>query len=297
MTPLARRIDVEVRKSLVSPVVKPHDPQMDKESISTHFRSLHSEGTFIMPNAHDVGSCRLLSTLGFAALATTSGGFAASMGRRDMSTTRQELVEHVHAICKATDLPVNVDSEQCFPDEPGGVAETVKMLAGEGAAGCSIEDWNPHTQQIEELSVAVSRVATASGAAAKCGVVLTARAENHLRGREDLDDTIKRLAAYREAGAEVVYAPGLTDLSAIADIVREVGGPVNVLLVPGGPSKTRLADAGVRRISVGGSLARIAYGALVQAAEELKTSGALQIDAPYLSGKLANQAFVAGTLR
>ncbi len=249
-----------------------------------------------MPNPHDLGSCRLLSTLGFEALATTSGGFAASMGRPDMTASRQELVDHVRAICDATELPVNVDSEQCFPQESGGVARTVQMLAEAGAAGFSIEDWDPHVRRIEDLDTAVSRVAIAAAAAERHGLVLTARAENHLRGRDDLDDTINRLGAYRHAGAQVVYVPGLTDLSAVARIVNEVGGPVNVLLLPGGPTTNQFADAGVRRISLGSSLARIAYGALVRAAEDVKTAGALPDDAPYLSRELANRAFSVGSV-
>lgn len=244
-----------------------------------------------MPNTHDVGSCRLLSNLGFEALATTSGGFAASMGRMDMTGKRQELAEHLRAICCATDLPVNVDSEQCFPGEPGGVHRTVLMLAEEGAGGCSIEDWNPSSHQIEEMSTAVDRVATAAEAADSCGLVLTARAENHLHGRDDLDDTIQRLKNYKEAGASVVYAPGLTKLSDISLLVDEVGGPVNVLLMPGGLSTTQLAGVGVRRISVGSSLARIAYGSLVAAAENLQSAGVLESDAPYLGRELAIRAF------
>jgi 2-methylisocitrate lyase-like PEP mutase family enzyme len=272
------------------------DHLVDKDRIS-RFRALHGSGSFIMPNPHDVGSCRLLTALGFEALATTSGGFSASMGKPDMTASRDELLEHVRAICCATGLPVNVDSERCFPEEPGGVSKTVQMLAEAGAAGCSIEDWDPHSQEIESLTGAVARVATASEAAESSGLVVTARAENHLRGRDDLDDTIRRLSAYREAGADVVYAPGLTDLSAIARIVEEVGGPVNVLLVPGGPSKPELAEMGVRRMSVGSSFARIAYGALVQAAEHLQAEGVLQSEAPYLSRELARDAFTVGLLR
>jgi 2-methylisocitrate lyase-like PEP mutase family enzyme len=244
-----------------------------------------------MPNAHDLGSCRLLSTLGFEALATTSGGFAASMGRLDMTGTREDLVAHVRAICGATDQPVNADSERCFPDEPGGVAESVRMLAEAGAAGCSIEDWDPDAGRIEEVALARERVSTAAAVADASGLVLTARAENHLHGLNDIGDTISRLRTYREAGAAVVYAPGLTDLSEIALLVEEVGAPVNVLLMPGGPSVTQLADVGVRRISIGSSLARIAYGALVSAAEHLQSSGVMEIDAPYLKGDLATRAF------
>jgi len=246
-----------------------------------------------MPNPHDLGSCRLLTTLGFEALATTSGGFAASLGRQDMTVGRDVLVEHVRAMCSVTPLPVNVDSEQCFPDSPGGIAATVELLAEAGAAGCSIEDWNPLTKEIEDLTVAVERVAIAAVVAEREGLVLTARAENHLRGRDDLEDTIKRLVAFRKAGAHAVYAPALTDLSAIARIVQETGAPVNVLLVPGGPSSTQLADIGVRRLSVGNFLARIAYGSLFQAAERLRDMGTLEADAAYLDRGVANRAFVA----
>ena len=136
---------------------------IDVESIRGRFRALHAEGSFVMPNPYDIGSCRLLTALGFEALATTSGGFAASMGRPDMTAGRDELVEHVRAICSATTLPVNVDSERCFPEEPGGVAQTVRMLAEAGAAGCSIEDWNPHRNEIEEVSVSVARVVGSPG--------------------------------------------------------------------------------------------------------------------------------------
>jgi 2-methylisocitrate lyase-like PEP mutase family enzyme len=244
-----------------------------------------------MPNAHDLGSCRLLSTLGFEALATTSGGFAASMGRLDMTSTREDLVAHVRAISGATGLPVNADSERCFPNDPGGVAESVKMLADAGAAGFSIEDWDPDSARIEEVSVARERVSAAAAVADASGLVLTARAENHLRGHNDIGDTISRLGAYREAGATVVYAPGLKDVAEIALLVEEVGAPVNVLLMPGGPSVTQLADVGVRRISIGSSLARIAYGALVSAAEHLQSSGVMEVDAPYLKGELATKAF------
>jgi 2-methylisocitrate lyase-like PEP mutase family enzyme len=282
---------VQVRNSLVPPLHTSQDHWMDQTETRAQFRSLHSEGSFVMPNAHDLGSCRLLSTLGFDALATTSGGFAASMGRMDMTGTREDLVEHVRAICAATDLPVNADSERCFPNEPGGVGECVRMLVDAGAAGCSIEDWDPDSARIEDLSVARERVSAAAAVAGASGLVLTARAENHLHGRDDIGDTISRLNAYREAGAAVVYAPGLTDLAEIALLVKEVATPVNVLLMPGGPSVAQLSEVGVRRISIGSSLARIAYGALVSAAEHLQSSGVLEIDAPYLDRELAAKAF------
>jgi len=264
---------------------------MDIDDLRARFHSLHKEGTFLIPNPFDLGSCRLLDHLGFPALATTSSGFAASKGRLDMTVDREELVEHVASLRAVTDLPINVDAEQCFPEREGGVAATVRLLAGAGASGCSIEDWDPIRQRIEDLGPATDRVGAAAAAANAEGLVLTARAENHLRGRDDLDATIARLQAYREAGAHVVYAPGLTDVSAIARIVNEVGGPVNVLLTPGGPARHQLAEAGVRRLSVGGSLARIAYGALYEAARGLLDDGLLAPDATYLSRDVANRAF------
>jgi len=266
---------------------------MEIDRIRARFRDLHREGTFVMPNPHDLGSCRLLTSLGFEALATTSGGFAASLGRQDMTLTRNQLVEHVRAMCSVTPLPMNVDAERCFPDDPGGVAKTVELLAEAGAAGCSIEDWNPTTKRIEDVAVMVERVAHASAVAEKGGLILTARAENHLRGHDDLEDTIRRLVAFREAGAHAVYAPALSDLSAIRRVVDEVGAPVNVLLVPRGPSAPQLAAAGVRRVSVGSSLALIAYGALLQAAEGLRDSGCLDAGAPYLRREVANSVFAA----
>jgi 2-methylisocitrate lyase-like PEP mutase family enzyme len=208
-----------------------------------------------------------------------------------MSVDRDELVDHVQGVCALTALPVSVDAEQCFPGSPGGVAETVARLAGAGAVGCSIEDWDPYARSIKPVATAVDRVREAAAAAHASGLVLTARAENHLRGRDDLDDTLSRLAAYAGAGADVVYAPALPDLAAITRVVAEAGAPVNVLLRPGGPTVPELAAAGVRRISVGGTLAWVAYGALVRAAEELLASGTIGPELPYLSPELASAAF------
>jgi len=210
-----------------------------------------------------------------------------------MTVKRDELVDHVQALCDVTHLPINVDAEQCFPDSPGGVARTIELLTVAGAAGCSLEDWNPSTKCIEDMAVAVDRIGTAAAAADRLGLTLTARAENHLRGRDDLDDTIGRLVAYRQAGAHVVYAPGLTDLTAIARVVAECGAPTNVLLLPGGPSVGQLSEIGVRRVSIGSSLARIAYGSLVVAAQQLRDGGSLPDDASYLSRELAGTAFAA----
>jgi 2-methylisocitrate lyase-like PEP mutase family enzyme len=240
------------------------------------FRALHArEQLFVMPNPWDVGSARLLATCGFEALATTSAGFAWSLGRPDQHVSRDELVAHVEQLAAATPLPLNVDSERCFPDEPGGVSRTVELLAGAGAAGCSIEDYDPATDRIDDISAAAERVAEAAAAAHRLAepIVLTGRAENHLHGVTDLDDTIARLLAYRDAGADVAYAPGLTDLGQIEAVVKAVGIPVNVLALPGGPSVPELAAAGVRRVSTGGGLARAAYGALLAGARELLSEG------------------------
>jgi 2-methylisocitrate lyase-like PEP mutase family enzyme len=236
----------------------------------TRFRELHAEGTFVMPNPWDVGSAKLLASLGFEALATTSAGLAWSLGRLDQNVSRDELVAHVEALAAATPLPLNVDSENCFPDAPGGIAVTVTMLADAGAAGCSIEDYDPAADRILDLDSAAERVAVAAEGAP---LVLTARAENHLHGVDDLDDTIARLVAYRDAGADVVYAPGLATLDAIERVVGEVGVPVNVLALPSGPSVAELEGAGVRRISTGGALARASYAAFLRAATELRDDG------------------------
>ena len=249
---------------------------MQVGDLRTRFRALHErERLFAMPNPWDVGSARLLAALGFEALATTSAGFAWSLGKHDQSVTRDELVAHVSELAAATALPLNVDSERCYPGEPGGVAETVALLAEAGAAGCSIEDYDPATGGMDDVEVAAAAVAVAAEAAHGLAepMVLTARAENHIRGVDDLDDTIARLVAYREAGADVVYAPGLSGIEQIRTVVEAVRIPVNVLALAHGPSLPELAAAGVRRVSTGGALARAAYGALLAAGRELADSG------------------------
>jgi len=248
---------------------------MDQTTRRARFASLHDAGTFLMPNPHDLGAARLLEALGFPALATTSSGFAASLGRADMTVTRDELVAHVATLTAGVDVPINVDAERCFPHDPGGVSRTVSLLAEAGAAGVSIEDWDPDAKRIEPLDVAVARVVEAADAAASSGIVLTGRCEHHIRGVDDLDGTIARLAAYREAGAVCCYAPGLRDLDQIARVVAEVGAPINVLLLPGGPAVGELAGVGVRRCSTGGVLSFVAYGALVRAATKLRDDGVL----------------------
>jgi 2-methylisocitrate lyase-like PEP mutase family enzyme len=237
------------------------------------FRDLHGSGLFVMPNPWDVGSARILVSMGFPALATTSLGYAAALGRPDQHVTLDELLAHVAALAAAVDVPLNVDAERGFADDPAGVARTVTLLAEAGAAGCSIEDYDPKTERIEALDVAVDRVAAAAEAARATGVVLTARAENHLYGIDDLEDTLRRLRAYREAGAEVLYAPGLTDPVRIGRLASEVGAPINVLAMRRGPTVAELADLGVRRVSTGGGLARAAYGALIAAAREIQRDG------------------------
>lgn len=242
-------------------------------AIHDHFRALHVAGTFLLPNPWDVGSARLLESLGFPALATTSSGLAASLGKADQQVTRDELVRHVAALTAAVGIPVTVDAEHGFADTPAGIARTVDLLAAAGAAGMSIEDYDPVAQRLETEVRGAERVAAAAQACARHGVVLTARAENHLYGHDDLDDTIARLRAYRDAGADVVYAPGLRTPAEIARVVESVPAPLNVLAVPGAPSVPELARLGVRRVSTGGALAWVAYGALRDAARELQGAG------------------------
>lgn len=249
---------------------------MTPQERRTRFFELHAgEQVFVMPNPWDVGSARLLAGAGFDALATTSAGLAWSLGRDDYGVTRDELVAHVRSLAAATDLPLNVDSERCFADDLDGVAATVRLLHEAGAAGCSIEDWNGSADRIDPVDVAAERVAAAARAAHVDGdgMVLTARCENLLHGIDDLDDTIARLIAYRDAGADCVYAPGLSTSESIATVVDAVGVPVNVLALPGGPSVPEIGAAGARRVSIGGSLASTAYGAMMAGARELLVSG------------------------
>ena len=259
---------------------------MSKEGRRARFRALHErEKLFVMPNPWDAGSARLLESAGFEALATTSAGFAWSTGKLDQRVPRDELVAHVSSLTTATELPLNVDSERCFPDDAGGVAETVRLLGEAGAAGCSIEDWDPVAGRIEDVAVAVERVAEAAESARAFDppLVLTGRAENHLHGVDDLDDTIARLVAYRDAGADCVYAPWLATAEDISAVVDAVGVPVNVLAVPATPPIAELARLGVRRISTGSLLAGAAYGALAAGARELQSDGTSR----YAAGRLS----------
>ncbi len=237
------------------------------------FLALHVPGRpLLIPNPWDVGSAKLLASLGFAALATTSSGSAMSIGQLDGTLTRDQAIAHAATIVQAVAVPVSADFENCFADEPDDAAATVRAAADIGLAGCSIEDWDGTAIYTRE--VAIERVRAAAEAAhGERRVILTARAENHLHGRDDLADTIERLQAYQEAGADVLYAPGLTRLGDIRAVVGSVDRPVNVLAIAATPPVAELAQVGVARISVGGSFAFAAAGALVTAAKELLEQG------------------------
>jgi 2-methylisocitrate lyase-like PEP mutase family enzyme len=244
----------------------------DNVTIYDRFRALQLPGSpLLLPNPWDVGTAKVLVQLGFAALATTSGGFAATLGRNDGGVTRDEALAHGAAVAAAVDVPVTADLENGFADDPAGVAATVAAAVGTGLAGCSIEDSTQDPDKpIYELSLATDRVAAAVEAAhaGGSGFVLTARAENYLWGIQDLDDTIARLRAYEQAGADAVYAPALAGVADVRAVVEAVGVPVNVLLWPGGPSPAELAEAGAARISIGSTFNRVALGALAHAARQ-----------------------------
>jgi 2-methylisocitrate lyase-like PEP mutase family enzyme len=245
--------------------------------LAQRFLELHrGDAPLLMPNPWDAGSAVMLESLGFQALATTSSGFAATLGRLDGQVTRDEAIAHGAAVADAVSVPVSADLENCFADEPEGVAETVRLAAEAGLAGCSVEDYSgPDGDTIYDAGLAAERVAAAAEAAkaAPGGFVLTARAENHVHGRDDLADTIARLQSYEQAGADVLFAPGLRELSDIRELIGSVNLPVNVLVLPGMPSVSELAEAGVSRISVGGAFAYTALGAVAAAGRELLTEG------------------------
>ncbi len=232
----------------------------------------------MIPNPWNAGTARILTALGFEALATTSAGYAFSVGRRDSAAglTRNEILENARAIVEATDLPVSADLEDGFGRSPETCAETIRLAADIGLVGGSIEDaTGDQNDPIFGFELAVERVAAAAEAAQGCQFMLTARAENFLHGRPDLDDTIRRLQAFAEAGADVVYAPGLVSLEAIRKVCASVSKPVNVVMGLKGAtfSVDELAAVGVKRISVGGAFARAALGAFVRAAREVKEKG------------------------
>jgi 2-methylisocitrate lyase-like PEP mutase family enzyme len=251
---------------------------VDRIEQAERFRAMH-EGPepLLLPNAWDAGSARLLVSLGFRAVATTSSGFAASLGRLDYSAVDHEALTNAAAVVKgAGDAPVSADLENGFGDEPSLVRGTLLSALSVGLVGCSIEDYTGRPDDpIYDAKLAAERIEAAASVAHRGPVrmVLTGRCENFLHGRADLDDTIARLQAYQEAGADVLYAPGLTALSDIRSLVTSLDRPVNVLALPSGPPVAELAEAGVRRISVGGAFAFAAYGTLVEAARELLEKG------------------------
>jgi 2-methylisocitrate lyase-like PEP mutase family enzyme len=249
---------------------------VDQADRAERFMALH-EGPrlLLLPNPWDRGAAKLLASLGFEALATTSGGAAATLGQLDGSMTRDEALASAAAIVEATDLPVSADLENGFADDAAGVAETMRLALDAGLAGASVEDYTRSEEKLYDIGVASERVAAAAEVAhgGSSRLVLTARAENHLYGVTDLADTIARLQAYQEAGADVLYAPGLSRLEDIRQLVSSVDRPVNVLGRPGAPSVGDLETIGVRRVSVGGAFAYAALGAAVEAARELIDEG------------------------
>jgi 2-methylisocitrate lyase-like PEP mutase family enzyme len=261
------------------------------------FVELHEgPGAFVIPTPWDVGTARILAGLGFQALATTSAGHAFSLGRRDGGVSRKEALEHARTIVEATPLPVSADFENGFGDAPAFVAETIRMAAGVGLAGASIEDATGRPDApIYDRAQAVERVAAAVEAARACDrpFVLTARAENFLHGRPDLDDTIARLQAFEAAGADVLYAPGLRDLDTIGRVCAALSRPVNVLVgIPGAAFPVeQLAQAGVRRISLGAALSKLALSAVIRAAREMQQGTFGFVDDAFSTAEIA--AFMA----
>lgn len=250
---------------------------MSHDAARRRFAELHARpGVWALPNAWDVGSALLLADAGFEAVASTSSGLAWSSGTEDQRLSRAQLLAHVRAVSGVLRVPFSVDAEDGYAQDAAGVGETVDALADAGAAGVSIEDYDAATGTVRALDVAVDRVAAAVSAAHEVSgapLVVTARCENPLYGIADLDDTIARLRAYADAGADCVYAPGLRSLAEVGSVVRAVPVPVNVLAWADGPTVAELGAVGVRRVSVGGVLASAAYGALLRAAAELRDRG------------------------
>jgi len=253
----------------------------DQQTKAAAFKELHNrDGAFIIPNPWDVGSARILESLGFEALATTSAGLAFSLGLTDGGVTSQQALDHCTAIVAASGLPVSADLEKGFGDSPDAVAETIRIAADTGLVGCSIEDFSgDRAKPIYDFNHAVERIEAAVVASRTMpyAFMVTARSENYLHGRPDLDDTIQRLKAFEAVGADVLYAPGLQNLEDIRTVCSEIKQPVNVVI--GAPKAgfgvAELADAGVKRISVGATFARIAYGEVIRAAKEISGPGTL----------------------
>ena len=274
------------------------DQQSD---IGKTFRALHEqEGIFVIPNPWDIGTARILAAMGFQALATTSAGMAFAMGQAEATVGREASFAHCREMVNATALPVSADLEKGFGDSPEAVADCIQQAADIGLAGCSIED---HTNRAEDpifdFSLAIDRIAAAVEVcrAQPNDFVLTARCENFLWGRPDLNDTIKRLQAFSEVGADVLYAPGLQDLDTIRTVCANVDKPINVVM--GMPGATfgieQLAEAGVKRISVGSAFARVALGAFVTAAREIREEGTFTFSDTAMGFEELNQFFNAGS--
>jgi 2-methylisocitrate lyase-like PEP mutase family enzyme len=253
----------------------------------------HGDGPFILANAWDQGSAKLFESLGFRAVATTSSGFAATLGRLDGNVSLEEVLGHCAAIVSATDLPVSADFENGFADEPAAVAANVTRAAATGLAGCSVEDFTRRADDpIYDLDVAAERIVAAAEAAhsGPARLVLTARAENFLHGRPDLADTIARLQRYQEAGADVLFAPGVSSTEDLRQVIKSVDRPVNVITLPNAPTIAQLAELGVARVSIGGAFAWVALGAVVDAARELLDSGTYGFFALAGSGRTSGRA-------
>jgi 2-methylisocitrate lyase-like PEP mutase family enzyme len=274
------------------------DPQQQKAAT---LHALHERPkAFIIPNAWDAGSAKLLTAVGFEAIATTSLGFAASLGRIDGTgaVSRDEVLANCTQIAQATALPVSADLENCYAHEPRAAAALITLAARTGVVGGSIEDaTGDESKPIYDFALAVERVQAAVEAARSLPFrfVLTARAENFLHGRRDLDDTIRRLQAFEQAGADVLYAPGLRDLASIRTVVSSVGKPLNVVMSAADPSLTaaQLGEAGVKRISVGGALMRLALAEVLKAAQEMKAHGSFGWIPSALPGKDLKRMFEA----
>jgi 2-methylisocitrate lyase-like PEP mutase family enzyme len=259
------------------------------------FRQLHGKGScFVIPNPWDPGSARLLEHMGFKALASSSAGFAFSQAKSDLNITKISLMGHLTALCQATSLPVSADLQNGFGNDPEDVVVTLLQAAKTGIVGGSIED-APGDDSVYPLEFAAERIRNAAIAIRTLNFrfTLTARAENYLYGRQDLKDTIRRLQAYQEAGADVLFAPGVKSREDIREIVRSIDRPLNVLvgMTAMDLSVADLQDLGVTRISVGGTLARAAYGALLKAATEIQTQGTFGYAAQAASGKELNSIF------
>jgi len=258
---------------------------------AARFLAAHRGTTpLLMPNAWDAGSAKIFESLGFEAIATTSSGHASTLGRFDGEVSRDEVLEHATELAAAVDIPVSCDFEDGFADEPRTVAANVELAVATGLAGCSIEDYTRRSGgQVYDVDLAAERVAAAAAVAHRGPVqfVLTARAENFIRGNPDLADTITRLQRYQEAGADALFAPGVTKADDIRSVIESIDRPLSVLVLPGMPTIAELGALGVGRISVGGTFAAVATGAVVAAARELRESGT------YGFGALANEGRAA----